>query len=71
MTEFDSHPNLDCEVFPDDLRAIATVYDRLAKYARVKADAMSARQAGRIVFALRAEQQCDEIYSALPAWARW
>jgi hypothetical protein len=76
--------NLD-GMWPDDLRAYAEaitaatipapadrrVADLLARYARIKADAMTFRAAGDIKEALMRERVLELIYNRLPEYARW
>jgi hypothetical protein len=63
-------PSLDCQ-WPDELRELGASLEMLANYCRIKAAAMSHREAGRLDIALRLESWCDRIYSQLPEWARW
>lgn len=44
---------------------------KLASYARFKADSMLHRLEGRIIDALDAERQMEQIYSSLPSYAKW
>jgi hypothetical protein len=48
----------------------ATLTKQLGEYAAMKALAIDLRLAGVIEDAQRCERRCDEIYAALPDWAR-
>lgn len=54
-----------------DLRGAGAAFSLLSQYAFTKANAVQAREDGRITEALRAEEACDRLYQALPEWARW
>jgi hypothetical protein len=56
---------------PNDVDALALVYETLAKYARLKAIAMQSRLKGFPVSAWRHEDECDRLYLTLPEWAKW
>lgn len=64
--------NLDAlPVTPPEMYAVARALEGLARYARIKADADTARIAGRVDEALRREARAQTVYNGLPAWARW
>lgn len=52
---------------PSRRRAAAT----LAMYAENKAGAIRQREKGEIGYAMESERIADQIYSTLPAYARW
>lgn len=56
---------------PSELDKLASVYEKLASYAKAKAPAMRARGSGRIGEAAVLETECERIYNALPQWAKW
>jgi hypothetical protein len=65
-------PNLDgLSINPTDLDTSGDVFDRLAAYARNKANAMRYRLAGDIPNALKVEKTLEMLYKSLPEWARW
>ncbi len=61
----------DLEILDSRYREFAITSMSLARFARVKIKAIQKRQAGLINDALMLENECEEIYKRLPAWARW
>ena len=65
-------PNLDdLSVDPMDLEIAMNVFRKLAEYARMKNLAMRQRLLGKVQAALMCEQRLQDLYEALPEWARW
>lgn len=59
------------ELSPKGKSGNKTAVANLANYAANKAAAMACRGRGDIPSALMYEGYCDNIYAALPAYARW
>ena len=64
-------PNLDDVLDEADLQLMQEVFVKLADYAWHKRHAMVHRKRGAIELANAREMECNKIYAALPAWARW
>ena len=62
--------NLDC-VDITDLDAYQATFKQLAFYCALKKNAMKERLQGRISYAIRYEDKCEDIYRKLPEWAKW
>lgn len=62
--------NLDC-MSPEDLAVTVKALRRLTEYAELKERAMNWRADGNVRLALRAEAQCEQLYTALPDNWRW
>jgi len=63
--------NLDCAASPDELRIMATAFDTLALYARLKARAMECRADGNIRVASEHETRLEALYATLPTDWKW
>lgn len=63
-------PNLDC-MDADDLAAFLKNATLLIDYAKIKIEAMQARERGFIPVALKLEHDCDQIFNQLPEELRW
>jgi chromatin segregation and condensation protein Rec8/ScpA/Scc1 (kleisin family) len=50
---------------------LGEVYDKLARYTRLRCMAKRQREQGGIEKALRMEAQMEAIYKLLPEWAKW
>ncbi len=61
----------DLSVDPADLTSVSITFTTLARYARLKADAMRHRGYGNIGVALILERDLERTYAMLPEWARW
>lgn len=58
----------------DELRCLASArgaHPKVRRYAKVKAEAMRHRLAGRIDAATCFEAECDRIYRTMPRALRW
>lgn len=64
--------NLDClTTDADEMDSVAHALKLLAAYAKWKADAMRARAAGDIAYAVALERHLERMYADLPEWAKW
>lgn len=59
------------DLFPTGIRGCRQATVDLANYAINKLTATKCREAGTIDVALNYERICDDIYKALPTWAKW
>lgn len=61
----------DLTINPDELIATADALEKLAMYARHKANGILSRREGRVRTAENAERRADAVYVTLPEWAKW
>lgn len=70
MNELFEVPNLD-GMNVKELAETEYTFHCLAQYANLTRGAMFFRETGFIQNALESEQEAQEVYDALPTWARW